>query len=63
MPVEVADVTGAGDTVVAVLAIALGMGIPLRDAAALANTAAGLAVRHTGTWAVTGRELLLQSED
>ena len=58
MPVEVADVTGAGDTVVAVLAIALGMGMPLREAAALANTAAGLAVRHTGTWAVTGAELL-----
>jgi rfaE bifunctional protein kinase chain/domain len=62
MPVEVADVTGAGDTVVAVLAIALGMGMPLREAAALANMAAGLAVRHTGTWAVTRRELMSESE-
>jgi D-beta-D-heptose 7-phosphate kinase/D-beta-D-heptose 1-phosphate adenosyltransferase len=55
---EVADVTGAGDTVVAVLAVALGMGFSLRDAAELANTAAGIAVSHHGTWAVKGQELL-----
>jgi D-beta-D-heptose 7-phosphate kinase/D-beta-D-heptose 1-phosphate adenosyltransferase len=55
---EVADVTGAGDTVVAVLAVALGMGFSLRDAAELANTAAGIAVSHHGTWAVKGREML-----
>jgi D-beta-D-heptose 7-phosphate kinase/D-beta-D-heptose 1-phosphate adenosyltransferase len=55
---EVADVTGAGDTVVAVLAVALGMGFGLRDAAELANTAAGIAVSHHGTWAVTGPEML-----
>jgi D-beta-D-heptose 7-phosphate kinase/D-beta-D-heptose 1-phosphate adenosyltransferase len=62
LPVEVADVTGAGDTVVAVLAIALGMGMGLREAAALANLAAGIAVRHTGTWAVNKEELLADSE-
>jgi D-beta-D-heptose 7-phosphate kinase/D-beta-D-heptose 1-phosphate adenosyltransferase len=55
---EVADVTGAGDTVVAVLAVALGMGFSLRDAAELANTAAGIAVSHHGTWVVTGQEML-----
>jgi D-beta-D-heptose 7-phosphate kinase/D-beta-D-heptose 1-phosphate adenosyltransferase len=55
---EVADVTGAGDTVVAVLAVALGMGFSLRDAAELANAAAGIAVSHHGTWAVTGQEML-----
>lgn len=55
---EVADVTGAGDTVVAVLAIALALGYPLREAARLANVAAGLAVRHPGTWAVQPQELL-----
>jgi bifunctional ADP-heptose synthase (sugar kinase/adenylyltransferase) len=55
---EVADVTGAGDTVVAVLAVALGMGFSLRDAAELANTAAGIAVSHHGTWAVKGEEML-----
>jgi D-beta-D-heptose 7-phosphate kinase/D-beta-D-heptose 1-phosphate adenosyltransferase len=60
MPVEVADVSGAGDTVVAVLAIGLGSGMPLTEAASLANIAAGLAVRHVGTWAVTRDELLSQ---
>ena len=55
---EVADVTGAGDTVVAVLAVALGTGIELRDAAAMANIAAGVAVGHHGTWAVKREELI-----
>jgi D-beta-D-heptose 7-phosphate kinase/D-beta-D-heptose 1-phosphate adenosyltransferase len=55
---EVADVTGAGDTVVAALAIALGSGFSLIEAAELANTAAGVAVQHHGTWAVTGEEML-----
>lgn len=55
---EVADVTGAGDTVVAALAIALGAGFDLREAAALANVAAGIAVSHHGTWAVRADELL-----
>jgi D-beta-D-heptose 7-phosphate kinase/D-beta-D-heptose 1-phosphate adenosyltransferase len=54
---EVADVTGAGDTVVAVLAMALGMGLPLVDAAFIANVAAGVAVGHHGTWAVRHEEL------
>lgn len=54
---EVADVTGAGDTVVGVLAVALGAGFNLREAAALANLAAGVAVGHHGTWAVSATEL------
>jgi D-beta-D-heptose 7-phosphate kinase / D-beta-D-heptose 1-phosphate adenosyltransferase len=54
---EVADVTGAGDTVVAVLAIALGIGLDLLDAAGIANIAAAIAVSHHGTWAVTREEL------
>jgi len=58
---EVADVTGAGDTVVAVLAVALGAGVDLRDAAALANIAAGVAVSHHGTWAVNRDELIAAS--
>ena len=58
---EVADVTGAGDTVVAALAIALGAGLPLHGAAAIANIAAGVAVSHHGTWAVTAGELLAAS--
>lgn len=55
---EVADVTGAGDTVVGVLAIALGLGFSLFDAAAIANLAAGVAVSHHGTWAVRREQLL-----
>jgi D-beta-D-heptose 7-phosphate kinase/D-beta-D-heptose 1-phosphate adenosyltransferase len=55
---EVADVTGAGDTVAGVLAVALGAGFSLADAAGMANIAAGIAVGHHGTWAVTAAELL-----
>jgi D-beta-D-heptose 7-phosphate kinase/D-beta-D-heptose 1-phosphate adenosyltransferase len=54
---EVYDVTGAGDTVVAVLAAALGAGAALGDAARLANVAAGLVVGKVGTAAVHGTEL------
>lgn len=54
---EVADVTGAGDTVVGVLAIALGLGLLLVEAATVANLAAALAVGHHGTWAVRREEL------
>ena len=41
---EVADVTGAGDTVIATLALALAAGATLTEAAALASRAAGLVV-------------------
>lgn len=54
---EVFDVTGAGDTVIAVLAAALATGQTLVDAAALANLAAGLVVRKIGVASVTGTEL------
>jgi D-beta-D-heptose 7-phosphate kinase/D-beta-D-heptose 1-phosphate adenosyltransferase len=46
---EVFDVTGAGDTVVAALAAALGAGATLHEAAALANIAAGIVVGKVGT--------------
>jgi rfaE bifunctional protein kinase chain/domain len=55
---EVADVTGAGDTVVATLAVALGAGFGLQEAATMANIAAGVAVGHHGTWAVRREELI-----
>lgn len=55
---EVADVTGAGDTVVAMLAVALGAGLEPRDAVMIANIAAGVAVSHHGTWAVNRDELI-----
>jgi rfaE bifunctional protein kinase chain/domain len=54
---EVADVTGAGDTVIAVLALGLAAGAPLFDAAQLANAAAGLVVARFGPVAVTLDEL------
>jgi D-beta-D-heptose 7-phosphate kinase/D-beta-D-heptose 1-phosphate adenosyltransferase len=54
---EVADVTGAGDTVAAILGIALGLRMTLFDAANIANIAAGVAVSHAGTWAVKREEL------
>jgi len=47
----------AGDTVVAVLAVALGRGLPLADAGRLANTAAGIVVGKVGTSTVTLEEL------
>lgn len=54
---EVFDVTGAGDTVVAVLAAALGRGLALTQAVVLANAAASVAVGKVGTVAVTTAEL------
>lgn len=46
---EISDVTGAGDTVVATLAVALSAGASLVDAARLANVAAGVVVARHGT--------------
>lgn len=52
------DVTGAGDTVVATLALMLASGLDLPDAAQLANYAAGIVVGKVGTACVTLDELL-----
>jgi D-beta-D-heptose 7-phosphate kinase/D-beta-D-heptose 1-phosphate adenosyltransferase len=54
---EVFDVTGAGDTVIAVLAGALASGDSLQGAAALANLAAGLVVRKSGAASVSPSEI------
>jgi D-beta-D-heptose 7-phosphate kinase / D-beta-D-heptose 1-phosphate adenosyltransferase len=54
---DVSDVTGAGDTVVAVLAASLGSGRPLLEACRIANAAAGIAVSHPGTYVVQAAEL------
>ena len=54
---EVFDVSGAGDTVVAVLAACLAVGASLVDAAALANAAAGIVVGKVGTAVVRPDEL------
>ena len=54
---EVADVTGAGDTVIGVLALGLAAGASLSEAARLANLAAGIVVAHFGPAAPTAEEL------
>jgi D-beta-D-heptose 7-phosphate kinase/D-beta-D-heptose 1-phosphate adenosyltransferase len=55
---EVADVSGAGDTLVAALAVALGAGATLPEAAMLANATAGISVGKQGTATVSRQELL-----
>jgi len=55
---EVFDVTGAGDTVIAVLTLGLAADIPLLSAAWLANYAAGLVIRRLGNAVVTPAELV-----
>ncbi len=57
---EVFDVTGAGDTVVAIVAAALGAGLDLEAACNLANTAAGIVVGKLGTATVSAEELRAQ---
>lgn len=56
-PVEVYDVTGAGDTTAASLALGLALGWPLIDCARVANVAASIAVSKSGTAPVTAPEL------
>ena len=60
---EVFDVSGAGDTVVATLAAALGKGMDLISAARLANIAAGVAVSKAGTAVVSAADLLRAVRD
>jgi len=55
---EVYDVTGAGDTVLAVLGLALSCGIAFAEAARLSNVAAGIAVCKVGTSTVTPAEII-----
>jgi D-glycero-beta-D-manno-heptose-7-phosphate kinase len=54
---QVYDVTGAGDTVIATLGLALATGASMRDGAVLANHAAGIVVGMVGTATVSGPQL------
>ncbi len=54
---EIADVTGAGDTVISAFTVALAAGAPPAEAAWLANVAGGVVVMKRGTATVTPREL------
>jgi len=55
---EVFDVSGAGDTVLALLGLGLGAGLSIADAARVANLAAGIVVGKVGTSTVSGEELI-----
>ena len=55
---EVYDVSGAGDTVIAVLGLGIAAGLSFKKAVSLANTAAGIVVGKVGTATVSPQELL-----
>jgi len=55
---EVYDVTGAGDTAIAILSMALAVGASYEEAARIANHAAGIVVSKLGTATVTPKELI-----
>jgi bifunctional ADP-heptose synthase (sugar kinase/adenylyltransferase) len=54
---EIADVTGAGDTVISAFTLALASGAPALEAATLANVAGGIVVMKRGTATVSPSEL------
>jgi D-beta-D-heptose 7-phosphate kinase/D-beta-D-heptose 1-phosphate adenosyltransferase len=62
---QVFDVSGAGDTVLAVFGLAVASGVSIHDSVALANTAAGIVVGKVGTATVSKQELAsaLKSND
>ena len=55
---DVYDVTGAGDTVVSVLALCLSLGSDFKQAAILSNLAASETVKELGSYAITKEKLL-----
>ncbi len=55
---EVYDVSGAGDTVISVLALSLASGIKLEEAAFVSNLAAGVEVSKRGTATVSAEEIV-----
>jgi len=59
---EVYDVTGAGDSVISAVALALGSGSSVEEAMVLGNYCAGIAVSKKGTYQVTNQDLLLTLE-
>ena len=56
---EVYDVTGAGDTALAVIAVCLAEGMTLKDACILSNKAAGKVVEHLGQYLITREEICI----
>lgn len=60
---EVYDVTGAGDTVVSALAVALAAGASMVEAAVISNHAAGVVIREVGTASVTPGDIARSFEE
>lgn len=60
---EVYDVTGAGDTFVAGLALSLHQGLNISQATIVANKLAGISVGHNGTYVITNEDWEKSSED
>lgn len=58
---QVYDVSGAGDTVMAILAVGLCADVPIEDVARVANMVAGIAIRRVGATAVTPNEVRAES--
>ena len=59
---EIADVSGAGDTVIAVAALCLAQRSGLRELAALSNLAGGLVCEHVGVMPIAPDELLAEAK-
>jgi bifunctional ADP-heptose synthase (sugar kinase/adenylyltransferase) len=59
VPVEVRDVTGAGDTAIAVMAAVMAHGEPVNNGAKLANIAGGIAVQKRGCWKANWDEIFV----
>lgn len=57
---KIADVSGAGDTVIAVMALAMAAGLPLPSSAAIANLAGGLVCEEVGVVPITYQRLFLE---
>ena len=60
---EVYDVTGAGDTFMAGIALSLNLGLNISDATIIANNLAGIAVGHNGTYVITLEDWRKASEN
>ena len=60
---EPIDVTGAGDTVIAVYALGLACGLGFAESAKMANHAGGIVVMKKGTASVSAAELIKSIED
>lgn len=59
---EIYDVTGAGDTVIACMAVGIGAGLDFLESAKIANIGAGIVVEQVGTTSITAERLKKQLE-